>query len=71
MSWAQNRCFYKLECYEGARAGMTRSPEEVAADRGWHWGSARGGCLTWACKGAEEFIKLEKWCTFLVVLSAL
>lgn len=60
MSWTQNRCFYKLECREGTRAGVTRSPEEVAADHGRRWGSVGEGCLTWARKGAEEFITQGK-----------
>lgn len=40
----------------GARAGMTRSPEDLVADRWRHLGSVRReGCLSWACEGGKEF----------------
>lgn len=41
----------------GARAGLTRSPEDLVADHWRHLGSVRReGCLSWACEGGEEFI---------------
>lgn len=66
-SWTQNRCLYKLKCccYDGARAGMTRSPGEGWLTAGGIRDIPERGCQAWACEDSEAL----KCCAFLAVVN--
>lgn len=53
--WTQDRGLYKLECCrcDGARAGVTRNPEEGWLTGGGIRDAPERGCQAWACEEGE------------------